>query len=77
MLFVIMYTDLLFINNSLLYMQGPEQENTSAKWSRAPPPPLNPQIDTLAFQQIEIDHYIGNNIFAYLNNNRATLLKML
>lgn len=44
-------------------MQGPEQENTSVKWSRAPPPPLNPQVDTLTFQQIEIDHYIGRNIF--------------
>lgn len=46
-------------------MQGPEQENTSAKWNRAPPPPppLNPRVDTLAFQQIQIDHYIGSNIF--------------
>lgn len=61
MLLVVIYTDLLFINNSLVCTQGPEQENTSTKWSRAPPPPLNPQIDTLAFQQIEIDHYIGNN----------------
>jgi len=45
-----------------MHTQGPEQENTSAKWSRAPPPPLNPQIDTLTFQQIEIDHYTGNII---------------
>ncbi|XP_015438316.1 PREDICTED: DNA polymerase delta catalytic subunit [Dufourea novaeangliae] len=39
--------------------EGPEQENTSAKWSRPPPPELNPQKDSLIFQQIEIDHYSG------------------
>nr|XP_031849100.1 DNA polymerase delta catalytic subunit isoform X1 [Nomia melanderi] len=38
---------------------GPEQENTSAKWSRPPPPEFNPQKDSLIFQQIEIDHYTG------------------
>ncbi|XP_011873098.1 PREDICTED: DNA polymerase delta catalytic subunit isoform X1 [Vollenhovia emeryi] len=48
-----------FLDETLLIGEGPEQENTSAKWSRAPPPPLNPKIDTLTFQQIEIDHYIG------------------
>lgn len=63
----------IFIYNLLIVffyaLQGPEQEKTSAKWSRASPPPLNPQTDTLTFQQIEIDHYIGNNfifeIFIY------------
>ncbi|XP_070161399.1 DNA polymerase delta catalytic subunit [Polyergus mexicanus] len=39
--------------------EGPEQENISVKWSRTSPPSLNPQTDTLTFQQIEIDHYIG------------------
>ncbi|XP_011645822.1 DNA polymerase delta catalytic subunit isoform X2 [Pogonomyrmex barbatus] len=48
-----------FPDETLLIGEGPEQENTSAKWSRTPPPSLNPQIDTLTFQQIEIDHYIG------------------
>ncbi|XP_076179052.1 DNA polymerase delta 1, catalytic subunit isoform X1 [Ptiloglossa arizonensis] len=38
---------------------GPEQENTFSKWSRPPPPQLNPQKDALIFQQIEIDHYLG------------------
>ncbi|CAK9809726.1 DNA polymerase delta catalytic subunit [Anthophora quadrimaculata] len=38
---------------------GPEQENTSSKWSRQPPPQLNPEKDALIFQQIEIDHYSG------------------
>ncbi|KAK0090917.1 hypothetical protein PV325_000083 [Microctonus aethiopoides] len=35
-------------------------ESTSAKWSRPPPPILDPSKDALAFQQIEIDHYNGN-----------------
>nr|XP_050865764.1 DNA polymerase delta catalytic subunit isoform X2 [Vespula vulgaris] len=39
--------------------EGPEQENISVKWNRPLPPDLNPQIDTLTFQQIDIDHYIG------------------
>ena len=39
--------------------EGPEQENTSLKWNRPPPPELNPQKDPLIFQQIEIDHYTG------------------
>ncbi|XP_031365871.1 DNA polymerase delta catalytic subunit isoform X2 [Apis dorsata] len=39
--------------------EGPEQENTSSKWNRPPPPELNPQKDALIFQQIEIDHYSG------------------
>ncbi|XP_012241018.1 DNA polymerase delta catalytic subunit isoform X1 [Bombus impatiens] len=38
---------------------GPAQENTYSKWSRPPPPELNPQKDALIFQQIEIDHYNG------------------
>ncbi|CAL7945239.1 unnamed protein product [Xylocopa violacea] len=38
---------------------GPEQENVFAKWSRPPPPQLNPQKDALIFQQIDIDHYTG------------------
>ncbi|KAJ8686284.1 hypothetical protein QAD02_022078 [Eretmocerus hayati] len=38
--------------------EGPEQENTYAKWSRPDPPSLDPSKDTLCFQQIEIDHYI-------------------
>ena len=32
---------------------------TSLKWSRADPPPIDPNNDTIIFQQIEIDHYIG------------------
>ena len=39
--------------------EGPEQENISSRWSRPPPPDLNPEEDALIFQQIEIDHYNG------------------
>nr|BAO20830.1 DNA polymerase delta catalytic subunit [Branchinella kugenumaensis] len=39
--------------------QGPEDLQTSAKWSRPKPPPLDIKHDPLVFQQIEIDHYIG------------------
>ncbi|KOX76910.1 DNA polymerase delta catalytic subunit [Melipona quadrifasciata] len=38
---------------------GPEQENIYSKWTRPPPPLLNPQKDALIFQQIDIDHYSG------------------
>ncbi|KAG8332842.1 DNA polymerase delta catalytic subunit [Homalodisca vitripennis] len=39
--------------------QGPDTQQTSAKWSRPPPPHLNPASDKLIFQQIDIDHYTG------------------
>ncbi|XP_043259599.1 DNA polymerase delta catalytic subunit [Colletes gigas] len=39
--------------------EGPEQENTFSKWNRPPPSQLNPNVDVLIFQQIEIDHYLG------------------
>ena len=30
------------------------------KWSRPPVPRINPATDSLCFQQLEIDHYIGD-----------------
>ncbi|XP_053671601.1 DNA polymerase delta catalytic subunit [Anopheles nili] len=38
---------------------GPESENTCAKWSRPDVEPLDSIKDKLVFQQIDIDHYIG------------------
>lgn len=38
---------------------GPENQQTSVKWSRPDPPAMNPQSDALVFQQLDIDHYIG------------------
>ncbi|XP_043474062.1 DNA polymerase delta catalytic subunit isoform X1 [Leptopilina heterotoma] len=46
-----------FLDIDTVKGEGPEQENTSAKWSRPPPPNLNPSKDTLCFQQIDVDHY--------------------
>ncbi|XP_024939550.1 DNA polymerase delta catalytic subunit isoform X2 [Cephus cinctus] len=51
-----------YIDMSQVTEEGPEQEATSAKWSRPPPPALNPAKDSLTFQQIEVDHYIGRPI---------------
>lgn len=39
--------------------EGPDTENTSAKWSRPPIPCINPDADAISFQQLEIDHYTG------------------
>lgn len=39
--------------------EGPENQQTCIKWSRPDPPKLNPQTDALIFQQIDIEHYIG------------------
>lgn len=33
--------------------------NTSAKWSRQAAPVLHPKTDKLVFQQVDVDHYIG------------------
>lgn len=39
--------------------QGPEAENTCARWSRPQPREYRPDEDRLVFQQIDIDHYVG------------------
>ncbi|XP_026684257.1 DNA polymerase delta catalytic subunit-like [Diaphorina citri] len=43
-------------------ISGPECQQTSDKWSRAPPPELNPKEDKIVFQQISIEHYTGEPI---------------
>uniref|UniRef100_A0A8D8ACP3 DNA polymerase n=1 Tax=Culex pipiens TaxID=7175 RepID=A0A8D8ACP3_CULPI len=42
--------------------QGPEAQNTCAKWSRPKPREYNPEVEGLVFQQIDIDHYIGQPV---------------
>lgn len=32
------------------------------EWLRPPPPPIDPTADTVSFQQIDMDHYVGNPI---------------
>lgn len=42
-----------------VFGEGPENQATNMKWSRPPPPVLDPQKDALVFQQLDIDHYNG------------------
>ncbi len=46
---------------------GPENQQTSIKWSRPEPPKLDPQTDALIFQQIDIENYIGQPLSGILN----------
>ena len=39
--------------------EGPAMESTYAKWTRPAPPSLDPAKDSISFQQVELDHYIG------------------
>nr|BAJ78732.1 DNA polymerase delta catalytic subunit [Metriocampa sp. 44] len=39
--------------------EGPELEQSTAKWSRSDPPDLNPDEDFILFQQMDVDNYIG------------------
>ncbi|XP_066276800.1 DNA polymerase delta catalytic subunit-like [Branchiostoma lanceolatum] len=38
---------------------GPVTAITRKKWVRPPPPSLNARTDSISFQQIDLDHYIG------------------
>lgn len=38
---------------------GPENQQTSRKWARPNLPSINPKTDAVVFQQIDVDHYIG------------------
>ncbi|KAG7170869.1 DNA polymerase delta-like [Homarus americanus] len=39
-----------------------DDDNSDSLWGRPPLSPLNPREESLTFQQIEIDHYIGSSI---------------
>ncbi|KAG0721763.1 DNA polymerase delta catalytic subunit [Chionoecetes opilio] len=39
---------------------GVDDEDGEGAWVRPPPPPVAPKQQSLIFQQIEIDHYIGS-----------------
>lgn len=43
--------------------EGPENQQTCIKWARPDPPALSPQHDSLIFQQIDIEHYIGQPLY--------------
>ena len=44
---------------------GPGNLSTSSKWSRSAFNDLNPSTDALAFQQMDVDHYIDNPVPAF------------
>ncbi|XP_060084003.1 DNA polymerase delta catalytic subunit-like [Ylistrum balloti] len=41
---------------------GPDNVPTSTKWSRPPAPILNPKKDSMTFQQMDVDYYIGKHM---------------
>lgn len=45
-----------------VFGDGPENQSTNMKWSRPPPPSIDPKKDKLLFQQLDIDHYNGTPI---------------
>ncbi|XP_034247850.1 DNA polymerase delta catalytic subunit isoform X2 [Thrips palmi] len=47
-------------DHHIRFSKGPDTNQTSVKWSRPAPPPLDPQKDNLTFQQIDVDHYTGS-----------------
>jgi len=51
--------DFMDIEMPVVEGEGPEQQAAYHKWARPEPPTLNPKVDSLTFQQIELDHYIG------------------
>lgn len=40
--------------------EGPDQESTYHRWARPALPTLEPAKDKLIFQQLELDHYVGD-----------------
>lgn len=47
-------------DSETLIGEGPETQFKNIKWCRPAPPTLDPATEPIIFQQIEIDHYIGN-----------------
>ncbi|XP_030573080.1 DNA polymerase delta catalytic subunit [Drosophila novamexicana] len=47
------------LDQSQLLGEGPENQQTSERWSRAPPPQLDPATDCLIFQQLDVENYVG------------------
>lgn len=48
---------------------GPENEATSGKWIRPSIPEKDPTKDSVVFQQIDLDYYVGKFIFHNLDLN--------
>jgi DNA polymerase delta subunit 1 len=50
----------MLLTNSFAGTEEPEDAEACSKWTRPPPPDLNTAKDNVVFQQIDVDHYIGN-----------------
>ncbi|XP_059477821.1 DNA polymerase delta catalytic subunit [Neocloeon triangulifer] len=46
-------------NNAVVAEEAPEDEHSESRWLRPTPPPIRPKEDPLIFQQLDLDHYIG------------------
>ncbi|KRK05288.1 uncharacterized protein Dyak_GE27975 [Drosophila yakuba] len=47
------------MDQTLLMGDGPENQTTSERWSRPPPPELDPSKHNLEFQQLDVENYLG------------------
>ena len=57
--------------------QGPENMSTNAKWSRPALPNIDPTLDSIIFQQIDLDFYEGPPIKESLNSSqRVPIFRM-
>lgn len=56
---------------------GPETENTSAKWARPELPQFNTKLSNLEFQQIDVDHYIGTPLFGMPGAQVSSLISIV
>ena len=41
---------------------------TKTLYGRPPPPPIDPASDTISFQQLDMDHYVGNSLRAQVSD---------
>jgi len=51
--------DMMDTDSPMTEGDGPVIESTYVKWTRPALPSLNPAKDSISFQQVELDHYIG------------------
>jgi len=55
---------------------GNQETRTKTLYGRPPPPPIDPAGDTISFQQLDIDHYVGNSLHAHVSSDPTPVLRM-
>lgn len=55
--------------------EGPEAQTTSMKWSRPKVPPFDPEVDSLVFQQLDVDYFVGVLIYLFTVCSRSVRLR--